>query len=78
MTMNKHQEYNIRQKEALVGDDDLYLLRNKGYTGDMKVSKVFECVECGKILPYPVIWFYKGDVTKVKCYECQENYKFGE
>ena len=32
----------------------------------------YVCVKCGKHIGGNIVRFYGGDVSKVKCYECQD------
>lgn len=37
----------------------------------------FSCVLCGRLLSVATIAFYRGDITRVRCYDCQRKHGRG-
>ena len=66
--LNEYADYNMRQKIEM---EKKCSITNKRYWG-YELAKVFQCVECGAWLPSTVIYYYHGQVYKVKCYACQK------
>lgn len=68
--MNKNIAYNLKVKSDLERHFRMNMDNLMKFEPG-RLANTFLCVECGKFVTSKVVEFYKGDVAKVKCYECQ-------
>jgi len=59
--------YNLTQKKEL---EKIRPLRSRAWGYDL--AKTFQCIKCGDWVTTENVWFYQGEIDKVKCYKCQE------
>lgn len=79
MELNPFQKENLAQIESSKENWDLFL---QGNWARCDIQKFLRCVACGKgwtSLTKPIIRFFGNDVSKVKCWDCQEtNREYGD
>ncbi len=71
ISWNREQANSFCQDFNFFGDLDNKLKQVSMSRGTRVFSGVFVCVDCGEMLPVPVISFFNFNITKVKCYKCQ-------
>lgn len=70
--MNEHLEYNLHLRDAIV--KNRFGKKFEELVGADVLG--FRCVTCGGVVSSRTVEFYRHDVNRFRCYDCQNKNKY--